>query len=245
MLLPLKEINFPFCSFITSTIKKMADDGEWHTVTSNKHVHIPAAAASATKTTPASSNPSKSRRKSRPNINVPKQQQKQQQHHHSKDNKSSIKKPSNFTASSTKSTTAKANNRSLGHDSSVSLSNNNNNNPFHAAADDSDSDEEEEDGQVDPIDIPVPPYHTTIVVSCPLNDCDSPIPFMDTTSLVKHLKGEHKLMFKNLHHMYMALDAYLARWAKELELKPITEYAHLEPLDNNESNVYLSLLSRI
>lgn len=100
-------------------------------------------------------------------------------------------------------------------------------NPFHAVEDD-DSDDEEEDGQVDPIDLPVPPYHTTILVSCPLADCESPIPFLDTTSLVKHLKDEHKLLFKNLHHMYMALDSYLNRWAKELEGKSVSDFGQLD-----------------
>lgn len=99
-----------------------------------------------------------------------------------------------------------------------------------------DSDEEEDDGQVDPIDLPVPPYHTTIVVSCPLDDCESSAPFLDTTALVKHLKEDHKLAFKNLHHMYMALDSYLARWAKELAGKPIAEFG--QP-DKTEKDVYV------
>lgn len=211
----------------------MADDGEWHTVTSNKHAH-PTAAADASNGSTAknahtasssSQQASKARRKSRHKINAPKQQ-------HAKDG-NSHKKPSG--ASSTNATrSAKHSSRSHhGHDTSASS------NPFHAPADDDDSDEEEEDGQVDPIDLPVPPYHTTIVVSCPLSDCDSPIPFLDTTSLVKHLKTEHKLMFKNLHHMYMALDAYLARWAKELAAKPVTEYAQLEPSDNGEGKIII------
>ncbi|KAG1087323.1 hypothetical protein G6F42_020650 [Rhizopus arrhizus] len=34
--------------------------------------------------------------------------------------------------------------------------------------------------------------------------------------------------------MYMALDAYLARWAKELTAKPVTEYAQLESFDNRQ-----------
>ncbi|KAI9258366.1 hypothetical protein EDC94DRAFT_613560 [Helicostylum pulchrum] len=108
-------------------------------------------------------------------------------------------------------------------------------NPFHAVEDD-DSDDEEEDGQVDPIDLPVPPYHTAILISCPLADCESPIPFLDTTSLVKHLKEEHKLLFKNLHHMYMALDSYLNRWAKELEGKSVGEFGQL---DTEEKDVYV------
>lgn len=171
----------------------MADDGEWHTVTSNKHT----AAA-----TPSNNNAqhSKGRRKSRHKITttpksnsaVKQQQQQQQQSTITHNNKTKEKK--------------------------LEISN-----PFHAVEED-DSDEEEDDGQVDPIDLPVPPYHTTIVVSCPLDDCESSAPFLDTTALVKHLKEDHNLAFKNLHHMYMALDSYLARWAKELAGKPITEF---------------------
>ncbi|KAI8640574.1 hypothetical protein BD408DRAFT_347794 [Parasitella parasitica] len=193
----------------------MADDGEWHTVTSNKHTHTSVADASSVNTAKCTAAPpqtSKPRRKSRHKVNGPS--------HPKNDNK----KPTMTANRAPKSST-----RSHHHGNDTLLPSN----PFHAAAEDDDSDEEEDDGQVDPIDLPVPPYHTTVVISCPLDDCNSPVPFMDTTSLVKHLKGEHKLMFRNLHHMYMALDAYLARWAKELTLKPITEYAQLEPLANN------------
>lgn len=111
-------------------------------------------------------------------------------------------------------------------------------NPFHESAHhDDDASSEEEDGQIDPIDLPVPPYHTTIVVSCPLPDCESPIPFLDTTSLTQHLKQDHKLVFKNFHHMYMALDAYLDRWAKELSQKPVSEYGQLESPDSEGNKV--------
>ncbi|CAO0795310.1 unnamed protein product [Mucor circinelloides] len=207
----------------------MADDGEWHTVTSNKHTHSTAADASNTSNpknahAAPSQQASKTRRKSRHKVNAPKQQQQQ----HAKDGNNHKKPISTSATNATRSTKPSTRSHHSGHDTSASS------NPFHAAAEDDDSDEEEDDGQVDPIDLPVPPYHTTIVVSCPLSDCDSPIPFLDTTSLVKHLKGEHKLMFKNLHHMYMALDAYLARWAKELTAKPVTEYAQLESFDNRQ-----------
>jgi hypothetical protein len=180
----------------------MSDDGEWHTVTNSKATHGHATPA------PVPSQGPKTRRKSRSHIkasNKPKQpaKQQQQQHHANKE-----KKPNNSTTANQKSAA----------------------NPFHAVEDD-DSEEEEDDGQVDPIDIPVPPYHTTIIVSCPLEDCESPIPFMDTTSLANHLKEDHKIIFKNLHHMYMALDAYLSRWAKELAKKPIKEFSQLD--DNN------------
>ncbi|KAI8992423.1 hypothetical protein BDB01DRAFT_716824 [Pilobolus umbonatus] len=105
-------------------------------------------------------------------------------------------------------------------------------NPFHSG-DEEESEDDEDDGLPDPIDLPVPPYHTNIVVSCPFEGCESPMPFLDTTTLVKHLKESHKLAFKNLHHIYMALDAYLSRWAKELSTKNISKYAYLDP-ENKE-----------
>jgi hypothetical protein len=167
---------------------------------------------------PAPTPASKTRRKSRPHIksnNKPKQPTKQQ-HHANKE-----KKPNNSNAS-------------VSNCSGTIVSN-----PFHAVEDD-DSEEEEDDGQVDPIDLPVPPYHTTVIVSCPLEDCESPIPFMDTTSLAKHLRKDHKIVFKNLHHMYMALDAYLSRWAKELVRKPLTELGQLESKDDSQGKKRLS-----
>lgn len=179
----------------------MADDGEWHTVTSNKHATTPQAPAQA----------SKARRKSRHKINTPKQ----------------VAKP---TTSTVKPTTAV---KHVVKETKTS-------NPFHAVEDD-DSDEEEEDGQVDPIDLPVPPYHTSIFISCPLHDCESPIPFLDTTSLVKHLKEEHQLLFKNLHHMYMALDAYLHRWAKELKDKPVSEFGQRDTEEEKEGKIYAKI----
>ncbi|KAG1446735.1 hypothetical protein G6F56_009479 [Rhizopus delemar] len=87
-----------------------------------------------------------------------------------------------------------------------------------------DSDTEEEEGTSPK---PLPPYHTTTFVSCPFKDCETPAPFLDTTSLVNHLK-EHHLVFKNLHHMYNSLDAYLKRWAKEFEQKPLEEFGKKE-----------------
>lgn len=87
-----------------------------------------------------------------------------------------------------------------------------------------DSDTEEEEGTAPK---PLPPYHTTTFVSCPFKDCETPAPFLDTTSLVNHLK-EHHLVFKNLHHMYNSLDAYLKRWAKEFEQKPLEEFGKKE-----------------
>jgi hypothetical protein len=178
----------------------MADDGEWHTVTSSKSsAPVQTATPSpAPATSSGQSAASKSRRKFRHRITTPKQTSgtTSKQHKHSP---SSNKEKSTTTA-----------------------------NPFHHHEEEDSADEEEDDGQVDPIDLPVPPYHTSIITSCPLEDCESPIPFLDTTSLVKHLRSDHKLAFKNLHYMYMALDAYLSRWAKELSKKSITEYGQLD-----------------
>ncbi|KAF7724593.1 hypothetical protein EC973_000901 [Apophysomyces ossiformis] len=109
-------------------------------------------------------------------------------------------------------------------------------NPYHLPDDDDTEEDEEEDDRSDPIDLPVPPYHTTIVISCPFQSCPSMEPFLDTTSLVNHLRSVHHIVFKNLHHMYMALDAYLSRWATELVRKPLVEYGYE---DVEENGVYI------
>ncbi|CAO3587958.1 unnamed protein product [Absidia cylindrospora] len=108
-----------------------------------------------------------------------------------------------------------------------------NTNPYHLPEDDdSDFDEEDED-QVDPIDLPLPPYHITLVINCPFDDCSAVAPFLDTTALVQHLKTEHALSFLNLHHMYMALDAYLARWATIFRTGGENTIEHHSVLEND------------
>ncbi|KAI9478839.1 MAG: hypothetical protein EXX96DRAFT_595937 [Benjaminiella poitrasii] len=189
----------------------MAEDNEWHTVTSHKVTHAHPQA-------PASSQSSNMRRKSKHKINVTKQQNPQQkQTTASKPHRDNKKQPHSHSSSQQR----------RHHHTNQQTSRN----PFHAADDDdSEEEEEENDEQIDPIDLPVPPYHTTIVIFCPFQGCDSPVPFVDTTSLVKHLKEDHQIVFKNLHHMYMALDTYLSRWAKEFQQKPMNDFAEL---DNN------------
>ncbi|RUS21796.1 hypothetical protein BC937DRAFT_91438 [Endogone sp. FLAS-F59071] len=86
-------------------------------------------------------------------------------------------------------------------------------------ASDNDSGGDESDDTPAPIDIPLPPYHTTIVVLCPFDDCPAVAPFTDTTALVKHLKEQHHVMFCDIHHMYIALDRYISHWAKEVQTK--------------------------
>jgi hypothetical protein len=107
-------------------------------------------------------------------------------------------------------------------------------NPFDLPDDDdNDDDDEEDDGSPDPIDMPLPPYHTTIIVSCPFDNCSAVIPFSDTTSLVQHIKNEHQLAFRNIHHMYMALEAYLQKWAQIIRGKDLKDYGVLETIDGN------------
>ncbi|OZJ02337.1 hypothetical protein BZG36_04592 [Bifiguratus adelaidae] len=77
------------------------------------------------------------------------------------------------------------------------------------------SDEEEEET--------LPPYHTTCFVPCPFQSCSAENIYTDTTSLVTHLESEHHLKFKDIHHMYMTLDAYLHRWAKIEEHQSIND----------------------
>ncbi|KAI9498303.1 hypothetical protein BDB00DRAFT_783941 [Zychaea mexicana] len=109
-------------------------------------------------------------------------------------------------------------------------------NPYHLAEHDDSNDEDEEDDTVDLVDDPVPPYHTTILTVCPLPDCPSDRPFLDTTALTDHFKADHQATFKNLHHMYMALDPYLKRWGALLRSKPIAEYG---TADSDNEDVYI------
>ncbi|KAI9030667.1 hypothetical protein CLU79DRAFT_694655 [Phycomyces nitens] len=109
-------------------------------------------------------------------------------------------------------------------------------NPYHLPENDDTDEEDEEDESPDPIDLPVPPYHTTIIISCPFQKCPASEPFTDTTSLVSHLRKEHHIVFNNLHHMYMALDPYLSQWAKEIQAKSLKEYGSE---DKEEKGVYI------
>lgn len=111
-------------------------------------------------------------------------------------------------------------------------------NPFDLPEDDdNDNDDEEDDGSPDPIDLPLPPYHTTIIVSCHFDNCSAVTPFSDTTSLVQHIKSEHQLAFKNIHHMYMALEAYLHRWADIVKDRNLEDFGVRETMDGKGSFV--------
>ncbi|KAG2176902.1 hypothetical protein INT43_007556 [Umbelopsis isabellina] len=103
-------------------------------------------------------------------------------------------------------------------------------NPFDLPEDD-DNDDDEDDDSPAPIDAPLPPYHINIIVSCPFDDCSAVMPFTDTTSLVQHINAEHDLVFRNIHHMYMALETYLQEWAKLIKEKSVEEYGVKENID--------------
>ncbi|GAB5592801.1 hypothetical protein Unana1_07701 [Umbelopsis nana] len=108
-------------------------------------------------------------------------------------------------------------------------------NPFDLPEDDdNDNDDEEDDGSPDPIDLPLPPYHTTIIVSCHFDNCSAVAPFSDTTSLVQHIKSEHQLAFKNIHHMYMALEAYLHRWTDIVKDRNLEDFGVRETMDGKD-----------
>lgn len=96
-----------------------------------------------------------------------------------------------------------------------------------------DSSADEDDNSPDPIDQPIPPYHVSTFILCPFQQCPVSEPFLDTTALVTHFRNEHHLVFANLHHMYMALDQYINRWAKELESKPVSEFGKKETNDSD------------
>ncbi|KAJ2955160.1 hypothetical protein NQZ79_g8803 [Umbelopsis isabellina] len=112
-------------------------------------------------------------------------------------------------------------------------------NPFDLPEDD-DNDDDEDDDSPAPIDAPLPPYHINIIVSCPFDDCSAVMPFTDTTSLVQHINAEHDLVFRNIHHMYMALETYLQEWAKLIKEKSVEEYGVKENIDGKGKSLEYS-----
>ncbi|KAG0232231.1 hypothetical protein BGX31_005221 [Mortierella sp. GBA43] len=89
----------------------------------------------------------------------------------------------------------------------------------------SDSDSSQSDEPSSPTSAGRSPYHTLIVIHCPFDSCDLTDPFTDSTSLVNHLKEAHKIVFKNIHHMFILLERYLNHWGKEIEAKGIDKVA--------------------
>ncbi|KAG0260800.1 hypothetical protein DFQ27_003318 [Actinomortierella ambigua] len=80
-----------------------------------------------------------------------------------------------------------------------------------------------------------PPYHTTIIIQCPFHGCKTTDPFTDSTSLVSHLKNEHQLAFKNIHHMFILLERYINHWASEIEAKGLDKVAVLAKDDDKSA----------
>ncbi|KAI9279844.1 hypothetical protein BY458DRAFT_501828 [Sporodiniella umbellata] len=166
----------------------MADDTEWHVV----HTHKPHPPAPQPKNVKSSKPKSANKEKKKPAVKESLDPKKQDP---KKTEKKTEKKKPNKKEKRKSVTLKKEDTKKEGQSS------------------DSDTDEDEEG--IEPESLP--PYHTATFVSCPLEGCESPAPFLDTTSLTYHLKEHHQLVFKNLHHMYNSLDAYLKRWGDELK----------------------------
>ncbi|KAG0320463.1 hypothetical protein BGZ99_004495 [Dissophora globulifera] len=93
----------------------------------------------------------------------------------------------------------------------------------------SDSDSSHSDGDPSSSSGPDrPPYHAVIMIHCPFKTCNLTEPLTDSTSLVAHLKEAHKIVFKNIHHMFILLDRYLSHWAEEVDAKGIESVANKE-----------------
>src|SRR5687768_14999050 len=58
-------------------------------------------------------------------------------------------------------------------------------------------------------------WHINSLTYCPFRDCFYAEPLKDSITLEVHLKKEHKIVFKDLHHMCMTLDKYLEYWANK------------------------------
>ncbi|ORX61873.1 hypothetical protein DM01DRAFT_1331343 [Hesseltinella vesiculosa] len=110
-------------------------------------------------------------------------------------------------------------------------------NPFLLPEDDESDDDSSNDESDDDEPEPMPAYHIACLINCPFDDCSAVAPFLDTTALVQHIKQEHQLSFSNLHHMYMALDPYLQRWASIFRKDPASKKDNASFRD--EDNVYV------
>ncbi|KAL1918233.1 uncharacterized protein VTP21DRAFT_3499 [Calcarisporiella thermophila] len=81
----------------------------------------------------------------------------------------------------------------------------------------------------------MPPYHTICLVHCTFSNCSIEAPITDTTSLTKHLKEQHSIVFKDLHHMYITLDKYLDNWAQIITANGIEKYATKYVQENGDT----------
>ncbi|KAF9963168.1 hypothetical protein BGZ65_005437 [Modicella reniformis] len=70
------------------------------------------------------------------------------------------------------------------------------------------------------------------MIHCPFSTCDLTEPLTNSTSLVIHLKDAHKIVFKNIHHMFILLERYLNHWAKEIEAKGLEKVGIKENEDD-------------
>ncbi|KAK9722352.1 hypothetical protein K7432_002740 [Basidiobolus ranarum] len=82
-----------------------------------------------------------------------------------------------------------------------------------------------------------PSIQPQILVLCPFHDCPSDArPFTDPAALKQHLKEQHKLVFRHLTHMYIALDKYLTFWAKKVQEEDFETQAKKETTE--EGDIY-------
>ncbi|KAG0225800.1 hypothetical protein BGW41_004553 [Actinomortierella wolfii] len=97
-------------------------------------------------------------------------------------------------------------------------------------------DSEDSEDEADYDSSKYPPFHTTIVIQCPFQACTTTDPFTDSTSIVSHLKKEHQIVFKNIHHMFILLERYINHWASEIESKGIDKVAMLAKEDEKSAD---------
>ncbi|KAF9364439.1 hypothetical protein BGX34_001539 [Mortierella sp. NVP85] len=193
-------------------------EGEWTTVTSKHSAgHKPQRPLStASPAAVASSSLSTSKTESRTTNDKSTGASKSGHHHHHHYHKKHSKKE----ASASTSTTNASQKDCLAKGSSSKQ---------HARARSSsvssDSDSSQSDDPSSPTTAGRSPYHTMIMIHCPFHTCDLTEPITDSTSLVAHLKEAHKLVFRNIHHMFILLERYLDHWAKEIEAKGLEKVA--------------------
>ncbi|KAF9917535.1 hypothetical protein BX616_000694 [Lobosporangium transversale] len=213
----------------------MSNEGEWTTVTSKHSTgHKPQRPFSTAggSATPLSSKPESLRSAAADKYAGSSSNRTGHHNHHHHSNKKATRKDASST--STNVATTKANVGGGGNGSSSKQMSRSRSSSISSGSDSSQSDDLASASGSGSNRLP---YHITIMIHCPFQSCDMTDPLTDSTSLVLHLKEAHKIVFKNIHHMFIMLDRYLNHWANEIEAKGIENVAAKE----NEADEFYTI----
>jgi hypothetical protein len=208
----------------------MSNEGEWTTVTSKHSAgHKPQRPLSTVSAAAPASSTSKTDSRATNDKSAGTNKSGHSHNHHHYHHKKQVKKDAPATSSAAASTSQK--------DGAPKATSGKQPVRARSGSVSSDSDSSQSDEPSSPTSAGRSPYHTLIVIHCPFDSCDLTDPFTDSTSLVNHLKETHKIVFKNIHHMFILLERYLNHWGKEIEAKGIDKVAVKE----NEGDEYYTI----